>query len=517
MLSGGLLLSGIWLVAILRSDSPLKDTTPLFFMQVILSFGGMWVLVNGFPMGVTSSPLDFRHVFALHVLLYYGISNIVPALLPELRPELMKLLSPIPLSDPFGYFVGSFSASLLLMGIVIGNSLACRVIRKTAPPVSRGEGNRLSSLPGFEISWIASVSLTGLVVLGTFLYAFQWGNGMPDSDQALASLPLWEQLFFHGLIPFLTVAPLLGANAYLLAKTASGGKKAFRLMIVSGVIILLALAAWGMRLTAIIALLMPVGFLVMNGAIRFRRAILPGLCIIVASYCLVTAVRLSSLASELSQSGSGDVGFSEMLSAIGTREGDGTILGGAIGDASYRAAGLEAVAAILTAQRQGVGYKWGQVTGAGFLQGLPAAIRTQEDVPERVKTAPSHFGIFLARDWVTTILAESVLDFGPILLLFPTILIGFGLTMVDRLFLRFVQAPAMEGLLILRIPFLIYPLHTAAGLADMTLVLMKATVGYALFFLLIGFIVNSRFRRAGGINESHLVQEAYQMSRRLDP
>ena len=132
---------------------------------------------------------------------------------------------------------------------------------------------------------------------------------------------------------------------------------------------------------------------------------------------------------------------------------------------------------------------------AGFRQALPAAMRPDFEVPERVKTAPSNFGIFTEGDWVTTFEAEAVLDAGAALTFLPGIVAGFLLGAIDRALLRIGNVAGFDGVLVARMAFLIYPIAVGGSLADMTLLFLKATAGYVVLFVLLGLCVNAVARQ----------------------
>jgi len=173
-----------------------------------------------------------------------------------------------------------------------------------------------------------------------------------------------------------------------------------------------------------------------------------------------------------------------------------SVLGRALSDISYRAAGLEGVAAILEYQSRGrVELQMGAVTAAGFEQALPASMRPAFENLKQVKIAPSYLGIFQPGDWVTTFLAELVLDYGVIWLFFPAAVAGLLVGCLDAIWLRIGQLSVLSGLIVLRIPFLLYPLTIGSNFAAMTVLFFKATVGYWILLLMIGISMRIRFIR----------------------
>jgi hypothetical protein len=228
-----------------------------------------------------------------------------------------------------------------------------------------------------------------------------------------------------------------------------------------------------------------------------RRLAFPTLLLVGGVYAAITAVRISGLERAVWE-GQGRIDASELLDAIGRRDPGQSILGRALFDASYRTAGLEPVAALVAAQRTGhLRPQEGRVAISGFKQALPAAWRPELAVPERVKSAPSHFDVFTEGDWVTTFEAEAVLDAGAAFTFIPGLLGGLLLGVVDRLLVRAGNANGFDGVLVVRMAFLLYPIAIGASLADMTLLFFKATAGYAVLFVLAGLLAARGHVRVG--------------------
>ena len=82
-------------------------------------------------------------------------------------------------------------------------------------------------------------------------------------------------------------------------------------------------------------------------------------------------------------------------------------------------------------------------------------------------------------------LSELVIDFGPLFLFFPAIGVGFIFATIDCWLLRLGQNSLLEGLLLLRVPYLMYLVANGSSVGDMTILLFKGTLGYAVILILI--------------------------------
>ena len=495
VLAGTGLLSGLWLVAALLSSRPLSESLLLVLVQALLTFLALLIFFKTLPRAPSASGPGLMPILAAHVLLYYGIANVSPALFPEQRPAFFLLINRIPQSSAGAYAVASEAAILFLLGAALGSHLAKGLVPLSRPkPHLLGGAAYYTWLPNYRVSLVACLALLLIVVLGTSIYGLRFGTLLTEEE--VINMSLGQQLLFHGLFPFLPVAPLLAASAYVQAGSVLQKRRAWRLLVVSTLLIVVMLALWRQRSTAMIAVLLPVLLLVYTGRFAWWRTVVRLLVLIPLAYALVTMVRISDLPGLVSAAGSSGLRISKMISSLGKQSGYETVLGQALFDASYRTAGLEAVAALLEAQTRELEPRWGIVIQSGFLQALPASLRPKFYMPERVKTAPSYYGVFREGDWVTTMLAEFVLDFGPVWLFFPAVLAGLGLALIDRLLLRLGAQLPLQGLLVLRLPWLIYLIQIGSSVADMTLLFFKGTVGYAALLLILGFLANVRVRRS---------------------
>ena len=256
------------------------------------------------------------------------------------------------------------------------------------------------------------------------------------------------------------------------------------------------LMVWQMRSTAMLALAAPIALAVYSGRLSWRRTLLPVLIVVPLAYYLVTVVRGSSLPQLLSRGDILRVQVGDVVAALRERSTDRSVVNWALRDLSYRTAGLEGVAAIVEAQAEGrLDMKLGRVTGAGLLQALPASLRAAEGYQERLKTAPAHYGIFLKGDWVTTILAEQVLDWGPVFLLVSAFALGLVLECIDRGLLALSRVRVLRGLVIIRYAWVFEILVFEWGLADVTLMFVKAIAGYIVVFIVAGFFAMLRSRQ----------------------
>ena len=112
-------ISMAWLIAALLSNRPLSESLMLVLAQTVLAFFTFGVLTKTFPRQQTVYGPRLIFVIGLHVLVYYGLSNVIPALLLELRPQ--NLMTHIPVSPAWAYALATIAAALMLLGIVVGS------------------------------------------------------------------------------------------------------------------------------------------------------------------------------------------------------------------------------------------------------------------------------------------------------------------------------------------------------------------------------------------------------------
>jgi hypothetical protein len=267
------------------------------------------------------------------------------------------------------------------------------------------------------------------------------------------------------------------------------------MLLVSSLAILGLLMLWRMRTAAMLAVVLPMVLFAYTRRISWRGFWVGGALLAAGAYVAITFVRTSDLPLLFASGDPGRQQLGNVLAAAGSRSGASGIGGTMLLDSSYRLAALESVSALVEAQEGGsLKLQWGRTTASGFIQALPARWRPAEGVPERLKTAPSHFGVFTAGDWVASVLAEAVIDFGPWLAWLPGILVGFLLTAIDRVLLDAGRSPDFAGLRIYRLAWFVGILQFEVSLADRTLMFFKATVGYVALFLVIGYVARVRLR-----------------------
>jgi hypothetical protein len=485
---GTLLLSAPWAYAILVSRKPVDEALVLALVQVLLAATCLALAVSQFSRDRSSGP-NIVLVLAVHGLMYYGVANVMPALLPERRPPELELILRIPAASVGAYTDASLAALMLIVSLAIG-ALVFRDVashRRPRAGASAAAGRVLGWLPGYHVSVVCCVSLLGIVVVATLLFGVRFDATMLAEGVTSTFSPL-QLAIWGGVFYFLPIAPFLAASAYVKADLHQRRSTRW-LLIFAALLCLAALIVWRMRSTAMLSILLPTALLVYAGVLSLRRILLPMMAGLVGIYVLVTIVRLSQVAELVAASTGGSVSFGDIVSAIGSDERT-SVAEKALFDLSYRAAGLEGVAAIIDAQQSGrVAPMMGRATLAGFAQGLPAALRGQLSIPERVKTAPAALGIFGEGDWVTTILAEQVLDFEPLLLVVPALLLGFLFALFDALLLMIGSSrPWLEGLLVLRIPWLLAFLLVGGSAGDLLVYFFKANAGYSVALLFAGVI-----------------------------
>ncbi len=472
-----LLILTAWGAAAALSNRPVGDVALLLAAQAALTIAACLLVWRH----AGDDPIDLRVVMPLHILLYSGLSNVVPALLPRLRPA--ELANLIALRMPEAGAGDYATATLAALGLLMGWAAGLEVVSHLAP-ASGSSCRRAAGLPSGGTARAALVVLLVLVCACTLRYGLEFGVTLTDEN--VVSMPFAEQLLFHGLFWFLPVGPLLAAVAWM-RRTRPGRFETAGLMGIA-LVLVAVLAVWRMRSTAMLAVVLPVVVLAAKGRIDARRWAVPAVLLVGGAYAAITVVRISGLEQAVSER-QGRLSISELLDALARRSPEQTVSGRALFDASYRTAGLEPVAALVAAQSNGrLKPQEGRVARAGFQQALPAALRPGLDVPERVKTAPSHFGIFTEGDWVTTFEAEAVLDAGPAFTFLPGFLAGLLLGVVDLVLLRLGNSHGFDGVLVVRTAFLLYPIAVGASVADMTLLFFKGTAGYAVLFVPAGLI-----------------------------
>jgi hypothetical protein len=489
---------GAWMAAALASKQPLATSLPLVFLQTLLAAICFAVLLRS-DRRPSIGPTVIG-ILAVHALMYYGPSNVMAALFADRRPPELELVIRVPSSPTEYYALSTVSALLFLLGAVGGAALPWRVLAPRSAVTSPGSGQRWAWIPGYRVATWSCVALLGVVVVATAKFGLRFDATMLV-EGVTATFTLLELVLWGGIFYFLPIAPLLAAAAVVQSPNRRARRSAVGLLVFATIASLAVLMVWRMRSTAMISVVLPVALLVHARILPLRKTLMPGAVAMVVIYAVVTFIRLSQVAGILAQSTGGSVNVGSVVEVM--REGrGGSIVDKAMFDLSYRAAGLEGVAAILHAQDQNrVGLLMGRSTVAGFAQALPGSLRGRAGIPERIKTAPSHLGIFGESDWVTTFLAELALDFGPFALVAPAVLVGFLFGLVDCLLLILGNhSPGLQGLLILRMPWLLTFILMGSSAADLIAFFFKANIGYTLLLVLISLCVGapSGLRRPRG-------------------
>ncbi len=267
------------------------------------------------------------------------------------------------------------------------------------------------------------------------------------------------------------------------------------------------LTLWGIRTAAIFSVLLPLALLGYSRRVKWRNLILPTLAFVIVVYGVVTLARQSNL-NQIVEGwlGAGQPSLRGNVSSMYVSQERLSILDKTLADASYRTAGLEAVAAIVGAQQEKrLSPRWGLTIVAGMRQALPAMLRTRFEDPAIIKLAPSESGIFQPGDWVTTLLAEFTFDFGPVGLFLPAVASGLFLSMISNGLLQLGQIKILEGLLIARIAFFVYLVTIGDSLARSSVLFLKACIGYILVLVLLGVLVDLLYpgRQARAQDFSH--------------
>jgi hypothetical protein len=481
----------VWTAGALLSPRRSVWIPALVVAQTALIWFASVICIRRVRRGSLSSGPDVMPVFAAHVLLYYSAANLIPALFPDLRARPLWLMR-FPLASEWAFVVSTLAAGLFLLGALLGNEAASRAWSWPPKGHRRADSSAPAWLPGYRLSLMSSATLLVLVGIGSSVYGWQWDTTL--TEEYVAGMPWYEQVFFHGLLPFLPVSPLLAAAAVIQAKSRAQKTAAMAMLLLSGVAILGLLMLWRMRTNAILAMVLPMLLFAYTQRVSWRRFWVAGALLATAAYVSITFVRMSDLPLLFTSGDPGRQQMGDLLSAAGSRSRMGGFGDTILVDSSYRLAALEPVSALVEAQEGGsLQLQWGHTTASGFLQSLPAQLRPADGLPGRLKTAPSHFGVFTAGDWVASPLAEAVIDFGPWLAWLPGIFVGFLLTIIDRVLLDVGRWRAFAGLRVCRLAWFVGILQFEVSLADRTLTFFKATIGYVALFLALGFLARLRY------------------------
>lgn len=474
-----------WIVALYTTSSAFLDSFLLVINQSFLLVIIFYLIKKTAPSHQSVYGPRLIFIFGLHVFLYYSISNIIPALLPELRPQIF--LVNLPVSSVWSYTLATIAALLMLLGIGAGSSLVLMHL-----PVHFSNPKSNAWLPGYKLSFFSCLAVSVTVMVGTTLFGVETAVGAITNEE-LTNMTLIQKLLFHGLLHVLAMAPILAAAALVKARNFKQQRLSKLLLFFACLLTLGVMLIWGQRSTAMLALALPLALLTNVRIISWRKAIFPTIGLMFIIYSCITIVRDSDLLPLLSRTPDlSQLTISDVASALTSKDGnDHSVATRGVMDLSYRTAGLEAVAALIQEQYEGrLHLQWGNTIYCGFLQALPLTLRPEADITARIKTAPAYLGVFQPVDWVTTVLAEFVLDFGPFLLFFPAVFAGVALTLIDQILFRLGQKPALEGLLILRIVFFLFIISSGDSLADMTVMLFKATIGYTVIFIILSYTIH---------------------------
>lgn len=476
-----------WFLAALLSPQPLEKTVPFVLAQFALAVLLLWLLWSRKEASRAAGP-DAAVFIALHGLLFYGLSNVVPVFYREVRPADLRVIteSRVPYADIDAYTAATIAAIGLVAGLAAGAGVVGRMGR--LPQSGAGWFGTVRWLPGAGTAAAILVLLLVLAAIGTFRFGIEFNATL--SEERVARLELGDQLLFHGLFSFLPLGPALAATVFVQMRRCRWPVRAALLM--AGLFMITLIGVWRMRSTAMLAAALPIVLLGLLGRIAVAKWFVPAGLLVVMSYVAVTRVRISEAPGVVESSSDTGIDLLALGEAVRHRGGDDTVSGMVILDASYRLAGLEGAAALLEAQKAGrLAAQLGRVTASGFVQSLPARIRPEPDIPLKIKTAPAVLGVFGEGDWVTTLLSEAVLDCG----VWGTVLYGFlagALIAGIEQFLLFAGSlPAMGGLLFLRYAFLLFLLTFASDLAGMTTRFFKATVGYWVLMIVIGIVIHA--------------------------
>jgi hypothetical protein len=436
-----------------------------------------------------SSKSSLIQIISFHFLIYYGIFNVIPALVSDWRPDnISTMLSRIPKTGIIFYSIASLSAILFFLGCIFGVSIYNFFFKGHLDIKSNA---KKWFLPDSYLCLNIGIFLNVIQIVSLFLFSL---NSNLSTDDEILNLTFIEQIVFHGVTYFSSISILLYVSAYVQSNNIITKKHIKVATIFSIVINLLTVFVLGQRSTVLISFMLPVLYLITNGKMKPSRVLLPFLLISFILYSFISFFRDSNVKALLTVAMNNEVEIIEISKEVVSSKGNFDLITRGIGDISYRTAGLEACAAIIQSQSKGeLDYQWGNTIYSGILQSLPRIFRNSDYIPERIKTAPYKFGVFDEGDWVTTILAEFVLDFGPFLIIFPALFLGLVLAFIDHFFLIIIRSKYFKSLSIVRIAFLIFLLSNGGSFSEITFLFFKAVSGFAFVFVIITIISNISF------------------------
>jgi hypothetical protein len=206
-----------WLVSALISARPIIECLGLILSQFIFIVFVLRVLADGAQRSRVPYGPRLDLAIGLHMLIYYSLSNVIPALFPETRSEtlLMAVTYRIPISAAWAYSVATIAATLLLLGLLVG----LRIVDRLWPVPHLRSSRAINScqwLPPYYLAMISCTILMVFVVIGTIEYGIHF-NAEMLTGVAMAGMPLGQQLLYHGLFYFLPIAPMLSTAALIYA------------------------------------------------------------------------------------------------------------------------------------------------------------------------------------------------------------------------------------------------------------------------------------------------------------
>jgi hypothetical protein len=474
-----------WIIISFFSKGDLFDISSLLLLQILLTFILSFFIFRYYP-----KKSSLIQIVSLHTLIYYGLFNVVPALVIDWRPENISImLSRIPKSDIIFYSLSTLASVLFFFGCVFGiivyNYFFNRKILSKSYSMNW-------FLPSSKLCLNIGIFLIIIQIISLFLFALNT-NLITDDD--ILKLNFFEQVVFHGITYFSNISILLFVSAYTQCIDLEKRKHIKIVTIFSVLISLAVVIVLGQRSTVLISFMLPILYLLTNGKIKMTKVFLPFLLFSFILYSVVSFFRDANVKAILSIAKSNEIDLIEASKDVSSTKDDFNLVTRGIGDISYRTAGLEPCAAIIQSQFKGeLNYQWGNTIYSGILQALPRFFRNSDYIPERIKTAPYNFRVFDEGDWVTTILSEFVLDFGPFLLVFPAIVLGIILAFIDHVFLSLIRYNFFESFSIIRISFLIFILSNGGSFSEITFLFFKAVSGFAFIFIIISLVSNVSFK-----------------------
>lgn len=411
---------------------------------------------------------------SIHALMFYGPLNI-PSMMFPFKAAQSNYAAPI-------YFlIGTISALLEFIGTVLGISIV-RILAHDRKPKYACE----LWLPRRQTALFVGLSITMGLIYNVFKYPAR------IMMLEMADEPIFYQLIYYGVEYCLGFGPFfvaVGLSEHLKNKHHHMSKLLF------GIVLFVNFSCfiiWGMRTWSMISLTLPFVFLFFKSKIQIKKFTVWILLIGLVAYSFVTIFRYSHATvfiERAAQTKTGvfiDISLMDLFALSTQPLGDSSVAGNWLYDLSYHFAGLDPVAAALVAQAENrVAPQLGKVIYSGVMSALPHWLRPEGAIENSSKLIGINLGILRPMDNIITSLFENVVDFGPIFLIIPSLVMGFILGMIDRLLYKAGENLKLEGFRVVRIVWLLGLCFGAMSFGSSTIDSAKRLSGL-MFFVVCG-------------------------------